>query len=338
MRAWTVREFGPYQEVLRLEDRPEPPVRPGAALVRVLAAGINFPDILMIAGKYQERPGLPFIPGFEGAGEVVEAPRGCGLAVGDRVICQVGHGAFCEALCIDPPDVFPVPPGMPDAEAAGFFLIYQTAWVALVHRARLCAGEVLLVHGGAGGVGSAAIQLGKARGAVVVATAGGAEKVELCRRLGADHAIDYTAQDFAAAVQEITGGRGADVVFDPVGGDVFDRSIRCLAWEGRILPIGFAGGRIPSVAANRVLLKNISVLGMYWGTYWRHAPHVIREAYAGLVELYERGSLRPLIHQVYAMEELPRALTALEHRECRGKAVIEIASHAGGPGGEEIRI
>jgi len=325
MRAWIVREFGPYEQVLRLEERPEPVVRPGSALVRVLAAGINFPDILMIAGRYQERPERPFIPGFESAAEVVEAPRGSGLAPGARVICQVGHGAFCEALCVDPPEAFPIPAGMSDAEAAGFFLTYQTAWVALVHRARLRSGEILLVHGGAGGVGSAAIQLGKALGAQVVATAGGAEKADLCRRLGADHAVDYARDDFVAAVQEITGGRGADVIFDPVGGDVFDRSLRCIAWEGRILPIGFAGGRIPSVAANRVLLKNISVLGMYWGTYWQHAPHVIREAYAGMVDLYERGSLRPLIHHLYPMEELPQALTAVARRECRGKAVLDIA-------------
>jgi len=330
MRAWTVREFGPYQKVLQLEERPDPSVRPGAALVRMLAAGINYPDILMIAGKYQERPELPFIPGFEGAGEVIEAPHGSGLAPGDRIICQVGHGAFCESLWVEPPEVFPVPPRMSDAEAAGFFLAFQTAWLALVHRARLRPGEVLLVHGGAGGVGSAAIQLGKALGAVVVATARGIGKVSLCRRLGADHSVDYTAEDFAALVQEITGGRGADVIFDPVGGDVFDRSTRCIAWEGRILPIGFASGRIPSLAANRILLKNISVLGLYWGTYWEHAPHVIRDAWNGMVELYERGSLRPLVHHLYPMEELPQALDAVANRECCGRAVLDVAGRGQG--------
>jgi NADPH:quinone reductase len=324
MRAWTIREFGPFQEVLRLEEQPSPSPPPGTALIRVRTAGVNFPDLLMIAGKYQVRPPLPFIPGFETAGEVVEAPPGSGIASGDRVMCQVGHGAFCEALCAAPEDLFSIPDDMSDEQAAAFFLTYQTAWVALVHRARLRPGELLLVHGGAGGVGSAAIQLGKALGAVVVATAGGEEKAAVCRQLGADHAIDYAGQDFAAAVQEITSGRGADVILDPVGGDVFDRSTRCIAWEGRLLPIGFTSGRIPAIAANRLLLKNISVLGLYWGSYWQRAPHVVREAYAGLVELYERGSLRPLIHRLYPMEGLPEALAAVAGRRCRGKAVLAV--------------
>jgi NADPH2:quinone reductase len=160
---------------------------------------------------------------------------------------------------------------------------------------------------------------------VVVATAGSAEKVEVCRRLGAHHAVDYRGQDFVAAVHDVTGGRGADVIFDPVGGDVFDQSTRCVAWEGRILPIGFAGGRIPSVAVNRILLKNISVVGLFWTTYFEHAPHLIREAHARLIGLYEKGEIRPLVHHCYPMEELPQALAAVADRRCCGKAVLDIA-------------
>jgi NADPH2:quinone reductase len=214
---------------------------------------------------------------------------------------------------------------MSDAEAAAFFVSFQTAWFALVHRARLMAGEVLLVLAGASGVGTAAIQMGKALGAVVVATAGGAEKIALCRRLGADHALDHKAGDFAAAVQEITGGRGADVVFDPVGGDPFDRSLRCIAWEGRLVVIGFASGRIPTVAANRVLLKNIGVLGMYWGGYWQRTPQQVHQAHDELVELYRQGRIELAIDREVPFEELPQALAAVERREIRGKAVLAVA-------------
>lgn len=332
MRAWTVREPGPFQEVLRLEESPLPPHRPGSLLVRTRSAGINFPDLLMIAGKYQVRPPLPFTPGFEAVGEVVEIvgpAHGAGPAVGDRVICQLGHGAFSDYLRVGPEQTFAIPAGMPDAEAAAFFVAFQTAWFALVHRAGLRGGEVLLVHGGAGGVGSAAIQLGRSLGAVVVATAGGEEKLEVCRRLGAHHTVDYVRQDFVAAVRDLTGGRGADVILDPVGGDVFDQSTRCLAWEGRILPIGFTGGRIPSVAVNHLLLKNISVVGLYWTTYFEHSPHSIREAHARLTGLYENGEIRPLIHDRYPMEELPRALSVVAERRSCGKAVLEIAGGAG---------
>jgi NADPH:quinone reductase len=330
MQAWTVREFSSFREALRLTELPGPRPESGSALVRVQAAGVNFADLLMIAGRYQVKPPLPFIPGFEAAGVVVEAADGAGCAPGDRVMCPLGFGAFCELLRVAPRDAFAVPDSMTDAEAAGFFLTYQTAYIALVHRARLGAGEVLLVHGAAGGAGSAALQLGKALGATVIATAGQERKVDLCRRLGADHAVDYRSRDFVPLVLEVTGGRGADVVFDPVGGDVFDRSTRCVAWEGRILPIGFAAGRIPAIAANRILLKNIAVLGMYWSTYPEHAPEVVREAHARLTELYRQGKLQPLIGGEYPLEQLPQALAAVAGRESCGKVVLHVATRSGG--------
>jgi NADPH2:quinone reductase len=210
------------------------------------------------------------------------------------------------------------------AEAAGFFLIYQTAYFALVRQARLAPGETLLVHAGASGVGTAAIQLGKALGATVLATARGEAKLAFCRQLGADHTIDYTTGDFASAVLDITGGRGANVIFDPVGGDVFDRSTKCIAWEGRLLPIGFASGRIPKIGANRILLKSISVQGMYWSTYWQNAPQWVREAHDTLIELYLQGRIAPVIWRRYPLTQLPEALAAVVNRETRGKAVLTV--------------
>jgi len=341
MRAWMVGEFGPFRQVLRLQERPLPasaprpgdgpggasvpsrsPDRAAGALVRVEAADVNFPDLLLIAGAYQLRPELPFTPGFAAAGRVEQADPDHTLAVGDRVVCPLLYGGFQEYLRVQARDAFPIPAAMSAAVAVAFFLSFQTAWFALVRQARLRPGEVLLVHGGAGGVGAAAIQLGKVLGAEVVATARGEDKCAASRLLGADHALDSATQDFVAAVRQITGGRGADVVFDPVGGDLFERSTKCIAWEGRILPIGFASGTIPSIGANRILFKNIAVVGMYWTSYWQHAPEDVRRVHSELVELHGQGRIAPLIHREYPFELLPRALAAVERREIRGKAVL----------------
>lgn len=324
MRAWTVRQFGSFGEVLQLEERPSPVRTAGRVLVQVHVADINFADTLMIAGKYQVQPDLPFTPGFAIAGQVIEAPEGTELAAGDRVVCPLPFGAFCELLRVEPEATLAIPSTMSYAEAAGFFLIYQTAYFALVRQARLAPGETLLVHAGASGVGTAAIQLGKALGATVLATARGGAKLAFCRQLGADHTIDYTTGDFASAVLDITGGRGANVIFDPVGGDVFDRSTKCIAWEGRLLPIGFASGRIPTIGANRILLKSISVQGMYWSTYWQNAPQWVREAHDTLIELYLQGRIAPVIWRRYPLTQLPEALAAVVNRETRGKAVLTV--------------
>lgn len=316
MRAWRVHEFGKPSDVLRLEDIEIPTPGEGQVVVRVRAAALNFPDLLMIAGKYQVRPPLPFIPGVELTGEVLET--------GQRVVGSPadGFGAFAEYALMDTAALWPVPDGMPDDQAASLFLTYQTGHVGLHRRARLQAGEVVLVHAGAGGVGSAAIQLAKAAGATVIATAGGPAKVEVCLELGADHAINYLAEDFVGPVKDITGGRGADVIYDPVGGDVFDGSRKCIAFEGRIVVVGFTSGRIADAPTNHALVKNYSVVGLHWGLYRTHEPTLISEVHDELSRLYADGAIKPLVSQTLPLSEAPQALAALGRRETIGKVVL----------------
>lgn len=316
MKAWQVHELGTPADVLRFEEVDVPAAGEGQVLVRVLGAALNFPDLLMIAGTYQERPPLPFIPGVELVGEIVET--------GQRVIGgpSGGQGAFAEYAVMDADAVWPVSDAMPDDEAAALFLTYQTGHVGLHRRARLQSGEVVLVHAGAGGVGSAAIQLAKAAGAMVIATAGGPEKVAVCRDLGADHAIDYLAEDFVGPVKEITAGRGADVIYDPVGGDVFDSSRRCIAFEGRIVVVGFTGGRIADAPTNHVLVKNYSVLGLHWGLYRKRDRALIAEVHEDLTRLYAEGSIKPLVSQTLPLDQAPQALASLGRRGTIGKVVL----------------
>jgi NADPH2:quinone reductase len=295
-------------------DRPVP--GEGQVLVKVRAAALNFPDVLMAMGTYQERPPLPYTPGVELCGEIVET--------GQRVLGSPsgGPGAFGEYALMDAAAAFPVPDGMSDEKAAALHLTYQTGYVGLHRRAHLQAGETLLVHAGAGGVGSAAIQLGKAAGATVIATAGGPRKVEVCRELGADHVVDYTADDFVPVVKEVTRGRGADVVYDPVGGDVFDKSRKCIAFEGRIVVVGFTSGRIPDAPANHLLVKNYSVVGLHWGLYRKHEPALFGTVHDELVALHASGSVDPLVRQVLPLDEAPQALAALADRSTVGKVVL----------------
>jgi NADPH2:quinone reductase len=217
-----------------------------------------------------------------------------------------------------------MPDKMSFEEGAGFTLIFQTGWFGLHRRANLKAGETLLVHAGAGGVGSAAIQLGKAAGATVIATAGSDEKVELCRRLGADHAVNYKTEDFVEEVKRVTGGRGADVVFDPVGGDVYDRSTKCIAFEGRIVLVGFTSGRIPQAATNHVLIKNYSVVGLHWGLYAKRAPELIAPAARALLDLYESGKIKPHISARIPLSEAPRALATVAEGKSTGKVILTV--------------
>lgn len=315
MRAWRVHELGEPADVLRLEDVERPVPGEGQLLVRVRAAAVNFPDVLMAQGRYQERPPLPYTAGMELCGETDDGRRVIGPPAG-------GPGAFAEYALMDARDALPVPDALSDEKAAAMWITYQTGHVGLHHRAHLQPGEVLLVHAGAGGVGSAAIQLGKAAGATVIATAGGAHKAEVCRELGADHVVDYTAEDFVAVVKELTGGAGADVVYDPVGGDVFDRSRRCIAFEGRLLVVGFTSGRIPEAPANHALVKNYSVVGLHWALYRRRAPAVVARAHDELVRLVGEGAVDPLIGQVLPLEEAPRALAAIASRGTVGKVVL----------------
>lgn len=322
MRAVVVdRWMEPAELVVR--ELPDPVVGPGQIGVDVKAAGCNFFDILLVQGKYQVKPPFPFIPGGEIAGVVREVGAGVKeFSVGDRVLAAAPMGGFADRTALPASFAHRMPDAMSFEEGASFPIVYPTSYVGLVHRAALQAGETLLVHAAAGGVGLAAVQIGKALGARVIATAGGPEKVRVAIEAGADFGIDYNSEDFVTRVKEITGGKGADVIYDSVGGDIFDKSLKCLAWCGRLLVIGFAGGTIPSVAANRILLKNVSVVGLHWGAYAKNEPERIPETFAALFRLYEEKKIRPVIYRSYPLEDAAGALAALGSRKTHGKVVL----------------
>jgi NADPH2:quinone reductase len=308
---------------LEVRDVPDPVPRANQVVIEVRAAGCNFFDILLVQGKYQMKPAFPFTPGAEVAGVVCELGPGVrGVEIGDRVFAGLALGAFAERVALPVAALHPMPAAMSFPEAAAFPVVYPTSYAALVYRANLRAGETLLVHAAAGGVGVAAVQIGKALGARVIATAGGADKLEVALRAGADLAIDYTSADWVDAVKQATGGRGADVIYDPVGGQIFEGSLKCIAWNGRLLVIGFAGGTIPEVKANRILLKNIAVVGLHWGAYATNEPERVAEVFAELAKLYESGQVRPLIFGTYSLDEVPQALEALGSRGSYGKVII----------------
>ena len=323
MRAVMCRDWG-GPEALVVEDLEDPRPGPGEVAIAVAAAGVNFADTLMIAGRYQEKPDLPFTPGLEAAGSVIAVGDGVSrVAPGDRVMAALDRGGFAEVAVARETDVFPIPASMDFSIAAGFPITYGTAHGALAWRADLKPGETLLVHGAAGGVGLAAVEVGKALGATVIATAGGADKLQTAIDYGADHGIDYRSEDIRDRVKALTDGRGADVVFDPVGGDVFMASLRAVAWGGRLLVIGFAAGKVPEVPANILLVKNLSVLGLYWGAYRRRAPELVRAQFASLTGWVEEGRLKPLVSHHYDLTEAPKALDTLLSRKARGKVVLK---------------
>jgi len=326
MKAWVVRQWGPPESMV-FEDVEDRPPAAGMLRVKIEAAALNFFDALLVQGTYQVKPDFPFTPGAEVAGTVVAAPEGSGFAPGDRVqagfpVNQVWMGGYAEMADTLPVAARRIPDSMSFADAAAFWLVYQTGHFGLHRRANLQPGETLLVHGGAGGVGSAAIQLGKAAGAKVIATAGSDDKVELCRRLGADHAINYKTQDFVDEVKRLTDQQGVDVVYDPIGGDVFDKSTKCIAFEGRIIVIGFASGRIPEVKANHVLVKNYSVVGLHWGAYGMRRPDLIDEATRDLYAMYEAGKLKPHISATYPLGRAVEALKAVSSGQTTGKVLL----------------
>jgi len=310
---------------LELTELPDLEAGPSQVLIDVKAVGTNFPDILMIQGKYQVKPPFPFAPGAEVAGVV----RAVGAGVtrvkpGDRVLAMLGWGAYASQAVAREQQVFRIPDSMPFEHAAAFTIVYQTSYFALVLRAPVHEGQTLLVHGAAGGVGLSAVQIGKALGARVLATAGSAEKRELVKQQGADEVYDSRDPSWVDAVLKATGGKGADHIYDPVGGDVFDLSLKCIAFSGNLHVIGFASGTIPNCAMNRVLLKNISLVGLHWGAYQQKDPAKVPESMAALFAMYERGQLPVQIGGSFPLERAADALREIASRKAAGKIVLTV--------------
>lgn len=326
MRAWQAHQLGDPIDVLRLDEIDEPSPGPGEILVDIEATGLAYPEVLMCQGKYQGATPIPYTPGGEVAGRVVAIGDGVTThRIGDRVVTMGGKG-LAERNTARATLSFAIPDPVSAAKAAAIIVNYGTSWFALHERGALQAGEWLLVHGGAGGVGSSAVQLGLAAGARVIATAGGPEKVALCRQLGAQHVIDYRAQpDFVDEVREVTGGHGVDVCYDPVGGDVFRKSQRCMAWDGRLLVIGFVAG-IADAPTNHILLKNYSVVGVHWGASLARDQTRLPRAVERLLAMTAAGEIDPLVYPPYPMEQGARALQDLADRRTWGKPIVLPAS------------
>lgn len=324
MKAWRVHAYG-EPESMPLDEIPEPDPGPNQVRIRNRAAGLNFFDILQVQGKYQVKPPFPFTPGAEVAGIVdTVGPGVTAFRPGDRVLSLTEGGGFAECTIGRLARTFSIPEGMGFSEAAALPLVYHTSYFALRERAALQPGEWLLVHAGASGVGLSAIQLGRAFGSRVIATAGGADKVAFAIAQGAEYGIDYNDPTWVDQVKQLTGGRGADVIYDPVGGDVFDLSTKCIASGGRLLVIGFASGRIPSIAANRILLKNISVVGALWGGYAAAHPEYFAIAQKAIAGLFAEGKIQPPRPVEYPLASAPAALRALANRKILGKAVLVV--------------
>ncbi len=341
-----MHQNGEPREVMRLEEVPAPRPGPGEALLRVRAANVNFPDAMLCRGQYQIRPPLPFTPGVEMCGEVAELGPGAERpaagdragersgdpageegrtpGVGSRVITTAAlpGGAFAEYAVVPAAGLLPAPEALDDAEAAALHIGYQTGWFGLHRRAGIRPGETLLVHAAAGGVGSAAVQLGRAAGARVIAVVGGPEKAKAARELGADVVVDRRTEDFVAVVKEVTGGHGADVVYDPVGGDAYAGSAKCVAFEGRIVVVGFAGGTVPAPALNHALVKNYSVLGLHWGLYAARDPRAVRAAHAELTRLAAVGAVRPLVTGRLALGDGADAVQAVADGTTVGRLTL----------------
>jgi NADPH2:quinone reductase len=322
MKAIVCRELsGPA--ALRLEEVPEPRPGPGQVRVRVRACGVNFADSLITRGQYQTQPPPPFSPGFEVAGEVLEVGEGVDqFAPGERVIAITPHGGYAEQVVASVNRCVAMPAAMPWEHGAAFPVVFGTSHVALWHRARLQAGETLVVHGASGGVGLTAVAIGKRLGARVIATASSPEKLVVARQQGADHLIDTSREDVREQIRELTGGRGADVVYDPVGGELFTASLRSIAFEGRILVIGFAGGTVPQIPANHLLVKNVDVIGLNWPAYAELNPPVMTESFRTLLQWYLEGAIQPYVSAIYRLERAVDALQQVVARKSTGKVVI----------------
>lgn len=328
MRAVMLRSYGPPAQ-LSVEEVPAPTLEPGQVRLHVHAVGFGFPDALMVAGKYQVKPDVPFIPGSEVAGVVIEvAPDVVAVKPGARVLASAGQGALADECAVAAANLIPLPDSMGMAAAAGFLVNYGTTYHALVQRANIKPGETLLVLGAAGGVGLAAIEIGKALGARVLAAASTDEKLELARQHGADAVFNYTRDSIKSKVMEFTGDQGIDVTYDPVGADYAEQAIRSSAWNGRYLVIGFAGGRIPAVPFNLPLLKGCAIVGVFWGAHTRREPDVHAANLKALFKLFDAGKIRPHVTELEGLERFTDALAVLNGRKATGKVVIRVA-----PGG-----
>jgi NADPH:quinone reductase len=323
MKAIRAHEWcGPRDLAIDEIDRPEP--GNGQILVRVAAAGLNFPDLLIITGKYQFKPALPFSPGFEIAGTVEKVGSGVTrFSEGQRVIAQVSVGGFAEYAIAEEAYAHPKPGAMSDEQAAAFPLVYQTSYFGIAYRGALQKGETVLVHSAAGGVGLAAVQICRALGAgKIIGTVGSDDKIDAVRDNGADVVVNYQTEDFVEVVKRETNGRGADVIYDPVGGEVGERSTKCIAFEGRLVIIGFTSGKFSNFVANHILVKNYSVVGLHWGAYRQNNPAKIEQGWNELIELCETGMLKPVIGGSYNMEQVADAMEFLASRKAIGKVVL----------------
>lgn len=323
MKALVCKELGLADKLELADDWAEPELGDHDVLINVKAAGLNFPDVLIIQGKYQIQPELPFIPGGECSG-VVEAvgPDVTRFKVGDKVLSMGASGAFCEKIAANEYAVFPMPEGLSFEQAAGISITYFTSYYALKQRANIQPGETLLVLGAAGGVGTTAIELGKLMGAKVIAAASSAEKLELCKQLGADEVINYNEVSLKDTVKELTGGKGVDVVYDPVGGDYAEPAIRSMAWNGRYLVIGFASGPIPKIPLNLALLKGCSLVGVFWGRFSGEEPEQNIKNIEELWELFASGKISPVVTDSFPFEQYEEAFNCLIERRARGKVIM----------------
>lgn len=324
MRAWQVTKYGTPREALRQNEIEVPEPGPGQVRVRVSAAAVNFADTLLCTGDYQVRPELPFVPGLEVCGVVTTGGDGSPFAVGDRILgpTALPHGGFAADAILDTATAYPAPDGLDDAQAATFVVSYHTGWLGLHRRAAIQPGEHLLVHAATGGVGSAAVQLGKAAGAQVIGVVGGADKAALARDLGCDVVIDRRESDVIEEVLEATDGHGADVVYDPVGGPAYVQSTKCIAFEGRILVVGFASGTRQKARLNHALVKNYSILGLHLNLYRDMLPEVIEQCHTDLTRLADSGQIAPLVGRRFAFDEVPNALEALAGGGTVGRLVV----------------
>jgi NADPH:quinone reductase len=322
MRAIRCNQYGP-PDTLTLETLPDLTPGPGQVVIDVKAAAVNFPDVLIIENKYQVKPQLPFTPGAEVAGVVRAAGEGVKLAPGTHVVAYVGQGGFAEQVVANANACVPLPAGADFATAAAFTLAYGTSHHAVVDRAALRAGETMLVLGAAGGVGLAAVEIGKVLGARVIAAASSEDKLEVCRRFGADATINYSTEDLRERIKALTDGKGPDVIYDPVGGDYAEPAFRSIGWRGRYLVVGFANGEIPKLPLNLALLKGASLVGVFWGDFARREPQHNAAAFTEMMGWIGEGKLKPYVSKRYKLADTAQALKDMASRKVTGKIVIE---------------